>query len=109
LRPPSVSFVGEEGTNILDRYHLRKGYFGARGLTLSEGLTDPDQYGAETKRRMVGRSKEVIAVVDASKWGHVALATFASVEQINQVITDAAAPADMVAAMRELGIKVTLV
>ena len=109
LRSASVSLVGDESTCILDRYHLRKGFFGARGLTLNEGLTDHDQHGGETKRRMVERSKEIIAIVDASKWGQVAFATFASLEQVNQVITDVAAPADMVAAMRERGIKVTVV
>ena len=109
VRSPSVSLVGNEDTCILDRYHLQKGFFGARGLTLNEGLTDADQHGAEMKRRMVERSREVIAIIDASKWGQVAFATFASLEQVNHVITDIAAPASMVAAIHQLGIRVTTV
>jgi DeoR family transcriptional regulator of aga operon len=109
LRTASASLVGDEGAGILDRYHIRMGFFGARGLTVAEGLTDPDPYGAEMKRCMVARSREVVAIVDSSKWNQVAFATFASLEQVHQVITDACAPADTVAAMRELGIIVTIV
>ncbi len=109
LRPVSASLVGDQGDNILDRYHVQKGFLGARGVTLGEGLTDPDQYGAELKRRIVERSKEVIIVVDASKWNQVAFATFATWDQVDRVITDQAAPSEMVAALRERGIQVTVV
>ena len=109
LHTASASLVGDEGACILDRYHIQKGFSGARGLTVNEGLADLDQYGAEMKRRMVARSREVIAIVDSSKWNQVAFATFASLKQVHQVITDTGAPADTVAAMRELGIVVTIV
>lgn len=109
LRSASASLVGDEGDCILDRYHVQKGYFGVRGLALKEGLTDPDRYGAEIKRRMVERSKEVIVIADASKWDRVSFATYATWDQVDQVITDTRAPAEMVTALRERGIQVTLV
>ena len=109
LRAASASLVGDQGTCILDRYHVQKGFFGAGGFTLEEGLTDTNQYEVELKQRMVERSKQVIAVVDSSKWGQVTFAALASVEQLDQVITDDGAPAGMVAALREHGIQVTLV
>ena len=52
---------------------------------------------------------EVIAVLDATKWGRIGLASFAAPEVITCVITDVQAPADLVEQMRALGIKVTLV
>lgn len=109
LRVASASLVGDEGACILERYHVRKGFFGAGGFTLEEGLTDTNQYEVELKQRMVERSKQVIAVVDSSKWGQVAFASLASVEQVDYVITDGAAPDPMVAALRSRGIGVTLV
>jgi len=109
LRPVSASLVGEQGDVILERYHVQKGFFGARGFTLAEGLTDPDQYGAELKRRLVERSKEVIAIVDSTKWGQVTFASFASLKEIDRMITNNAAPANMVAALRKHKIKVTIV
>lgn len=109
LRTASASLVGELGARVLEQYHVQKGFFGARGLTLEEGLTDVNQYEVELKRRMVEISKKVIAIVDASKWGEVAFASFASLDQVSQVIADTAVPTEMVAALRERGIEVTLV
>lgn len=109
LRTASASLVGDQGACILDHYHVQKGFFGAGGFTLEEGLTDTNQYEVELKQRMLQRSKEVIAVVDSSKWGQVTFAPLASIEQLDRVITDDAAPPDMVAALRGLGIEVTLV
>ena len=109
MRAASASLVGDEGACILERYHVQKGFFGAGGFTLEEGLTDTNQYEVELKQRMVQRSKEVIAIVDSSKWGQVTLASLVPVERLDQVITDAKAPTEMVAALRERGILVTLV
>ncbi len=109
LRTASASLVGDEGACILERYHVQKGFFGAGGFTLEEGLTDTNQYEVELKQRMVERSKEVIAIVDSSKWGQVAFASLASLEQLDQVIADHAAPAEMVTALRQRGTLVTLV
>jgi DeoR/GlpR family transcriptional regulator of sugar metabolism len=109
LRAASASLVGDQGACILDGYHVQKGFFGAGGFTLEEGLTDTNQYEVELKQRMVQRSKEVIAVVDSSKWGQVTFAALASVDQLDRVIADDHAPPDMVAALRARGIEITLV
>ncbi len=109
LRAASASLVGDLGVNILQRYNVQKGFFGARGFTIAEGLTDVNQYEVELKRHMVERCKEVIAVVDSSKWGQVAFATFAPLDQIDCVISDVGAPMDMLVALSERGIKTILV
>jgi DeoR/GlpR family transcriptional regulator of sugar metabolism len=109
LRTASASLVGDEGAYILDGYHVQKAFFGAAGFTLEEGLTDTNSREVELKQRMVERSKKVIAVVDGSKWGQVAFAALASVDQLDHVIADDSAPIDMVASLKECGIQVTLV
>ena len=109
LRTASASLVGDQGACILDRYHVQKGFFGAGGFTLEEGLTDTNQYEVELKQRMVERSKEVIAVVDSSKWGQVTFAALATVDQLHCVIADDGAPPVMVATLRERGVEVALV
>ena len=76
---------------------------------IEEGLTDTNEYEVQLKQRMVQRSKEVVAIVDSSKWGQVAFASLAPVDRLDHVIADGAAPIDMVAALRERGIRVTLV
>jgi DeoR family transcriptional regulator of aga operon/DeoR family fructose operon transcriptional repressor len=109
LRAASASLVGDQGACILERYHVQRGFFGAGGFTLEEGLTDTNQYEVELKQRMVERSKEVIAVVDSSKWGQVTFASLALVAQLDRVLTDDAAPDEMVTELQARGIEVTLV
>ena len=109
LRAASASLVGDQGADILERYHVQRGFFGGGGFTLEEGLTDTNEYEVRLKQRMVARSKEVIAIVDSSKWGQVTFASLVAVDQLDRVITDKAAPPDMVAALHQRGIEVILV
>jgi DeoR/GlpR family transcriptional regulator of sugar metabolism len=109
LRPVSYSLVGDIGTAILAQFNISKGFFGAKGITVQEGLTDADSFEVHFKRAMVEACREPIAVLDASKWGQVAAASFASLEQIQQVFTGAGAPREMVQALETRGVDVTIV
>jgi len=106
LRRDSVSLIGAEGQDLIRRYHFGKGFFGAKGFTLQEGLTDVNRDEVSTKQDLVTHTKSVIAVVDSSKWGRVGFASFASVEQIDCIITDEGAPQDMIDALADLDVQV---
>jgi DeoR/GlpR family transcriptional regulator of sugar metabolism len=109
LRRDTASLVGTDGLEMLRKYNIQKGFFGAHGISLVEGLTDVSADEAEVKRPLVAVCRQVIAVLDATKWGQVGLASFAHVEQLHSVITDRYAPADLVEQVRSLGIEVVLV
>jgi DeoR/GlpR family transcriptional regulator of sugar metabolism len=108
LRRDSVSLVGAEGNEFIKQFNLQKGFFGAKGLTLEEGLTDVNSAEVAIKRNLVVEAKQVIAIVDSSKWGRVGFASFASIDQVDYVISDEGAPPDMVAALREAGVDVII-
>jgi DeoR/GlpR family transcriptional regulator of sugar metabolism len=57
---------------------------------------------------MVERCRRVVGVADARKWGHVSAATFARLDQVHFLITDSAAPPDLVREIREQGVEVIL-
>jgi len=109
LRRDMASLIGGNGLEPLREFNIQKGFFGAHGLSVPEGLTDVSLPEAEIKRKLVAMCREVIAVVDSTKWGRFGLASFAAPEVITCVITDVQAPADLVEQMRALGIQVTLV
>jgi len=109
LRRDAVSLVGELGEEVLAKFNVQRGFFGAKGITLEEGLTDVDSREVHLKRAMVHAAKEVIAIVDHTKWGKVAFASFAFVDEVDEVITDDGAPPDLVAALRQRGVEVLLV
>jgi DeoR/GlpR family transcriptional regulator of sugar metabolism len=109
VRRETASLVGPDGVDFLHKYNVQRGFFGAHGLSLAEGLTDVSAPEAELKRPLVALCRQVIAVLDATKWGRVGLASFASLSQVHQVITDAHAPAELVRQVCDLGIDVKLV
>ena len=106
LRHETASLIGIEGAETLARYNIQKGFFGAHGLSLAEGLTNVSADEADVKRLLVNRCRQVIAIMDATKWGRVGLASFARVADIDTIITDHDAPPDLIAQVRAHGVEV---
>ena len=81
----------------------------AHGITVTDGLTDVNAEVAEVKRPLVAMCREVVAVLDATKWGRVGVASFAALEDVTQVITTDGARSDLVAEVRSAGVGVLVV
>jgi DeoR/GlpR family transcriptional regulator of sugar metabolism len=109
LRRESISLIGQSGNDLIQDIHIWLGFFGARGLTIREGLTDVNIEEVKTKQLLVQRCQRVIVMADARKWGQVATATFASLDQVDSIITDFGAPSVMVDELRQQGVDVSLV
>jgi DeoR/GlpR family transcriptional regulator of sugar metabolism len=109
MRWEAFSLVGEWGGAVLSRVHIQTAFVGAVGFTLDHGLTDVDSGEAEFKRLLVAAARDVVAVVDHTKWDRVAFTTFCPIDRVHQVITDRAAPDEMVGALRARGVDVRLV
>ena len=80
---------------------------GAAGMSLDAGLMDATEEEAQIKRAMASAAREVIAIVDHTKWGRVAIATFCKLEQVAQIVTDDLAPQELVDEVVRLGVVVT--
>jgi len=105
----TASFVGAQGLDDLRNLNLQKGFFGAHGIDLMAGLTDVSPDEAAVKRPLAAMCRQVIAVLDATKWGRVGIASFASLDQLGLIITDEGAPVAMVTEMRAAGVEVVIV
>jgi len=109
LRWEAFSLVGEWGDAILRRVHIQTAFVGAVGFTLDQGLTDVNAGEAEFKRLLVEAARRVVAVIDHTKWDRVAFTTFCPADRLDLMITDPAAPAAMVEAVRGRGVEVRTV
>jgi DeoR/GlpR family transcriptional regulator of sugar metabolism len=109
LRATAVSLTGSLGAELLSRVHCSIGFFGARGLTTSQGLTDANLQEVEMKAAMAAVCERVVAVVDHTKLGQVGLATFVPVANLALTITDKAADPGIVADLEQAGVEVRLV
>jgi DeoR/GlpR family transcriptional regulator of sugar metabolism len=108
VRWEAMSVVGPMSVAALDQVNLQKAFFGAAGFTLESGLSDATEEEAQTKRAMAGIAREIIAIVDHTKWGRAAFATFCPTNGVTTIITDARAPEDMVASIAARGIRVII-
>jgi DeoR/GlpR family transcriptional regulator of sugar metabolism len=106
LQRETVSLMGTDGLAILRKYNLKTGFFGAHGLSFPEGLTDVSAGEAEVKRQVVALCRQVVALIDATKWGRVGPASFAHPRDLQVIITDTQAPAGLVDQARALGTRV---
>ena len=109
VQKETASLIDADGLAYFDKFNIQKCFFGAHGLAIPEGLTDISADVAVVKRALVSRCREIIAIIDASKWGRVGLATFAAIDEIDQIITDRDAPQDLVQQVRAAGVRVELV
>jgi DeoR/GlpR family transcriptional regulator of sugar metabolism len=109
VRSEALSVVGPLGDGVFRRINVQKAFIGAVGLTLDAGLSDAMEEEAQIKRSMVTAAREVYALVDHTKFGRTASATFCRADRLTGILTDEAAPAEMVDELRSLGVVVTLV
>lgn len=96
LQRETISLMGTDGLVVFKKYNICSGFFGAHGLSFPEGLTDVSAGEAEVKREIVGMCRQVIAVIDATKWGRVGPASFCAPEDLNVILSDKKAPAELV-------------
>jgi len=109
VRWEALSVVGQLGDGLFSRINIQKAFLGAAGFTLESGLADATDEEAQIKRSMVAAAREVIAIVDHTKWQRAAFATFCPTDKISIVLTDEDAPAEMVSALVGRGAEVRLV
>ena len=106
VRWEALSVVGPLGDGVFRRVNVQKAFVGAVGLTLEAGLSDAMEEEAQIKRSMVAAAHEIYALVDHTKWGRVASASFCRLDRITAVITDDEAPQDMVEQLVGMGVEV---
>jgi DeoR/GlpR family transcriptional regulator of sugar metabolism len=101
VRSEALSVVGPLGSGLLEQVNIQKAFMGAAGFTLETGLSDATDEEAQIKRLIVAAASEVVALIDHTKWGRAAFATFCPTDRLTAVVTDGEAPAGMVNALRQ--------
>ena len=109
LRSATGSITGSIAVEVLRRFHFHHAFLGAWGLTPQDGLMDAPLIEVELKQTILPHCQEVNAVVDGSKFGRVAIASFANIHEITRIITDPSAPTAMIEDFEREGVEVIVV
>lgn len=108
VRAITQAVVGDTALRTLALMRADVAFMGTNALTLDHGLSTADPQEAAVKSAMVTNAHQVVVLCDATKLGNDYLVSFARLDQIDVVITDAAAPASFVAALRGADIDVVV-
>jgi DeoR/GlpR family transcriptional regulator of sugar metabolism len=106
LRFAAMSLVGDFASSVLRSTRIGRGFFGARGISADRGLMDLNPDEVKIKREMADACERVVGVFDHTKWRRSALFTFVPPQRIDAIVTDAAAPADLVQEWRDRKVEV---
>lgn len=105
LRRRNRAFYGAQTENALDDLHVDKLFLGVDGFDLERGITTHFEPEAMLNRKMVKAARQVIAVTDKSKFGHVCLHRILNVAEIDDLITDGDDAEGMQAAAERAGFR----
>ena len=84
----SSSIEGLLGEDLLRKIHTDIAFVSARGFSVENGLTDFSIYEADLKRMCIRASAKTIALVDHTKFDSSSISSYASIDDINLVISD---------------------
>lgn len=104
----SLEAVGPAAEEMLGRYHLDVVFVGVDGLTPDAGCTTFDEMEAQTDRAFLERARRRVVIADASKLGVVTFARIADLDEVTDLVTDASADPEQVAALERAGLRVLL-
>lgn len=104
----SSSVTGLLSEQIIADMHVEKAFFSCSGFSGERGMTEVHFEEAQLKRKAIESSKQVIALIDSSKFGKEDLTPFAHPEQITHLFTDHGITAEWKARLRSANIPFTV-
>ena len=106
VRFAAMSLVGDFASSVLRTTRIGRGFFGARGISVDRGLMDLNPDEVRIKGEMADACERVVGVFDHTKWRRSALLSFVPTQQVDAIVTDARAPADLVQEWRDRNVDV---
>ncbi|MBO0653767.1 DeoR/GlpR transcriptional regulator [Streptomyces triculaminicus] len=93
VRTPSDTLVGPVADAAIRSLRFDVLFIGVHGISAEAGLSTPNLAEAETNRHFVRSARRVVALADHTKWGTVGLSSFATLDEVDALVTDAGLPA----------------
>lgn len=109
LRKNSFSLVGPLAEQSLLQLNADILFLGVDGFDSERGLFTPNLLECEVNRTMVKIAGRTVAVCDSSKFGRRSLCNIMPVSAVHEVITDKQISRSDLHALKDAGLKVTLV
>ncbi|MFY9282968.1 MAG: DeoR/GlpR family DNA-binding transcription regulator [Miniphocaeibacter sp.] len=108
LRHKIMSCVGGIAENIINDFNFDKLFLGINSIDLKFGISTPNLYEAQIKKKMIQSSQKSILLCDSTKFGLKSMSRICSIEDIDLIITDNKLKNKYINGLKEMGIKYIL-
>lgn len=108
LRAKELSVAGPLSEDNMRQFNVDKAFIGVAGIT-EDGISDFNIEEASLRRQVIRNARQVIALADHSKFGIRAVSNICPLADIDVLITDEKAPANLLARIEKSGVRVIIV
>jgi len=108
VRTATAAAVGADTVRAVERLRPDIAFLGTNGISASFGLSTPDPDEAAVKSAIVRAARRVVVVADADKLGSELLVSFAPLDAIDVLVTDAEPDAELSRALSDAEVEVWL-
>lgn len=108
LRETSKSLIGLPAEQFFAQFNADKVFIGTGGISIENGLTNPNIQETPVKRRMIDAVKEVIVLAHSQKFGKASLSPFCSIKNVDKIVTDANIEDEIRKEYKKLGVEILL-
>lgn len=102
----TLSYSGPQAIAALDTVNIDTAIMATSGFSVGSGFTSGSFSEAQVKNKAISKANRVIMLMDMSKIGHPLPFTFAALEDIDVLVTDAPLQEDMRQAARDARVEV---
>jgi DeoR family fructose operon transcriptional repressor len=106
VRRRTLATVDDWNLQQLSQLHVDVAFMGANGASLECGFTTPDPAEASVKRSMIAAARRAVVLADHTKIGNDYLARFATIGDVDTLITDDGVDLGLVEDFEQAGLRV---
>lgn len=106
LKSSSLSLVGRRTENCLELFHVDKAFVSCKGLDMERGVVESNELEAGVKLMMKHSAKQLILVIDSSKFDKVSFVKVMDLQKGDIVITDCVPDTKWQAYFNDRGVQV---
>ena len=108
VRGLTQAAVGADTVAALSRMRASVAFVGTNGISEAHGLSTPDVEEAAVKTAIIAAAQRVVVLADSSKMNRDDFSSFASLDDVDVLITDDGIDPEFSAALSARGIEVVI-
>lgn len=100
------TYGGPITMRVLEEMNFDAAFISCAGFSLAHGATTDSPVLVEVLRGVAARAREIVLLMDSSKFTRVAMMTSLPARKITRIVTDDGAPEDLLRRIRDAGVEV---